>query len=567
MNRPEPRRDRYGRYVVKGRNGKDISYTRVTTFAKTLADTYNLNAWRCRMTALGLSRRQDLLALTASTSVDDKRALDEIVIKAQEAAKADSGRNIGSALHGFTEQYDLGTLDIHTVPEPYDADIAAYAATMKAHGLVVLTEHVEAVCVIESLGLAGTMDRIVLCPDGRIRIADVKTQQSLDFGVHDIAIQMACYANASSLYDYGTEAHRPMPDVDRTTAIVIHLPAGKGECTLHDVDIAAGWEAAQLAEQVRTWRKRKGLSVPRSAVPPAIRADMAPFDRMSVTHEGEKWPHADGEPIRMTDAVVASTLPPPLEDEVMDDARARAAAKALHPSAPPVEPADEAKYKAEVARFIAFPAEAKAWMAQHWPADVPTFKAHNGGTPLTADGLAKITAALNAAEAKFCMPFPEDDTPAVVPAQLTKQRSRPVEVTVPPEIVARMDEGDPLPADELADLKRRITDVMANKPVEAAHINQMTRDAHAAGVGFGLAMSPHRRRGDIVAAVLALAALGADDLDDVARRAVEMVLGEAQQESIPTGALLGTLCLDEAARLRAIAEANGGAAGLVAVVS
>lgn len=51
-------------------------------------------------------------------------------------------------------------------------------------------------------------------------------------------------------------------DVDLERAIIIHLPAGTGQCTLHWVDINAGWEAVQLAAKVRDWRARKGLTEP-----------------------------------------------------------------------------------------------------------------------------------------------------------------------------------------------------------------------------------------------------------------------------------------------------------------
>jgi hypothetical protein len=53
-----------------------------------------------------------------------------------------------------------------------------------------------------------------------------------------------------------------MPDVSKTTALVAHLPAGTGTCTLYEVDITRGWEAAKLCQQVRSWRTTKGLAAP-----------------------------------------------------------------------------------------------------------------------------------------------------------------------------------------------------------------------------------------------------------------------------------------------------------------
>ncbi|HZV48732.1 MAG TPA: hypothetical protein VFD49_03075 [Candidatus Dormibacteraeota bacterium] len=50
--------------------------------------------------------------------------------------------------------------------------------------------------------------------------------------------------------------------VDRSHALVLHLPAGEGRCTSYLVDIAAGWETAQLCAQTRAWRARRDLAKP-----------------------------------------------------------------------------------------------------------------------------------------------------------------------------------------------------------------------------------------------------------------------------------------------------------------
>ena len=42
--------------------------------------------------------------------------------------------------------------------------------------------------------------------------------------------------------------------------LIIHLDAKTGACELIWIDIAAGWEAVQLAVQVKRWRARKGLA-------------------------------------------------------------------------------------------------------------------------------------------------------------------------------------------------------------------------------------------------------------------------------------------------------------------
>lgn len=251
----------------------DKTYQRVTNFAKTVADTYNLDLWRQRMLALGLAARQDLYAQVASHKPEDKQALNALCEQAIEAARASAGANLGSALHRFTERVDRGE-DVK-VPEPWDADIDAYRKVMSMAGVKVVPNMIERVIVCEPLGIAGTFDRLVrLLPGSRTPVvADLKTGRSVDFAMGEIAIQLACYANATGIYNYDTGQIESMPRVDKSRAVVIHLPAGQGACTLYDVDIKAGWEAAQLCAEVLKWRKRKNLAAPLVNAAPATSLD------------------------------------------------------------------------------------------------------------------------------------------------------------------------------------------------------------------------------------------------------------------------------------------------------
>jgi hypothetical protein len=260
--RPDPRRDRYGRYLLPtGPDGKDVPYTRVTTFAASVDDRWNLEQWKQRMVATGLVNRPDLFA-QAAANLAEKQKLNRICEEAVEAAKGSAGANLGSALHSFTEQIDLGMQPV--IPEPWDADIAAYQRTLQANGVRVIPEFVERIILNNAFGVAGTFDRLVHI-DGWPHpvIADLKTgnlDHASAFGA--IAIQLALYASADQMYDPATDALEPMPQVDRRHALVIHLPAGQATCTLHMVDITAGWEAAKLCGAVRDWRKRKNLAEP-----------------------------------------------------------------------------------------------------------------------------------------------------------------------------------------------------------------------------------------------------------------------------------------------------------------
>jgi len=245
-------RDRYGRPMVRNAANKKEPYTRCTTFAGVLEDTYNLGRWSNRMVAIGLVDRPDL-QLAVAAHRDDKEHLNKICEDAAEAGKAHAAATIGTALHALTEQHDRGQLDLNYVPAAYRNDIQAYIDTTAPLEMV----QIETFGVIDELKIAGTWDRIVRV-GGRCMIADLKTG-SVDYGMGKIAIQLAIYSRCKR-YDIKTGTRHKLPDVDQDHALVIHLPAGSGTCRLIDVDIAAGWEAVDLARQVKAWRARKNLS-------------------------------------------------------------------------------------------------------------------------------------------------------------------------------------------------------------------------------------------------------------------------------------------------------------------
>ena len=280
--RPEPKRDRYGRYLIPDPDtGKERPWTRATTWAKTCSDTFGLTKWELRMTALGLAKRPDLLAQVATvTDPDDrdaKKLLDGVCEDAKEAAGSSIRRNLGTALHAMTEHIDAGR--DFTVPDAHRADIDAYRAAVA--DLTIDPRHIERIVTVPSLGIAGTFDRLVT-HDGRLMVADLKTGKDVLYGMGEIAIQLALYANAATIYDAATGTHEPMPEVSKVTALVFHLPVGNGECTIYEVDIAAGWEMAQVCGTVRDWRKRKNLAqvtIARQALAASVTPDEGHQDR------------------------------------------------------------------------------------------------------------------------------------------------------------------------------------------------------------------------------------------------------------------------------------------------
>lgn len=270
----EPRRDQYGRYLLPDPiTGKEKAWTRATTVAGTLSDRFGLEQWGNRNVVLGIAARPDLYALAASCTPEDKSQLNHIVKDAQEAAKSRSGANLGTALHRICERIDSGEqLD---VPIEWRADVDAYVQTLADNSVRIHPEWMERIVIAPKAQVAGTLDRLVTV-DGQVYVADLKTGRDVvSYGMGDIAIQLALYANSSLMWRGPTYTgppngpgvvpnfgYDPMPTVDKRRALVIHLPVGEGRCELHWVDIQAGLEAARVALMVREWRKRKDLSEP-----------------------------------------------------------------------------------------------------------------------------------------------------------------------------------------------------------------------------------------------------------------------------------------------------------------
>jgi len=244
---PEIERDRLGRPLIvppgQQGTGARVAYTRVTTFVGCLEDRYQLEKWMQRMVIIGLTDSPGLL-LSAAAHRDDKTMLNTIADDAQMVAKAREPATIGTAVHKFCADIDRG-LDVGLIPGDYQRDIDAYKrATAQMRHV-----HIEQFMVLDEFAVGGTPDRIVELWGKRF-ISDQKTGDISRAG--KIAMQLACYAH-SELYDVTTHTRTPI-EVDQNNAIIVHSPAGTGECKLYWVNIAAGWEAVKLAHQVRQWR-------------------------------------------------------------------------------------------------------------------------------------------------------------------------------------------------------------------------------------------------------------------------------------------------------------------------
>lgn len=241
------REGRWGRPIIVQPDGSKATYTRATTFVSAPEDLYNVNRWKLRKAALGLSERPDL-RLAIAAQQEDRGETDKIIEEALEAGGANTAARIGTNLHRLTEYVDTGR-KLPVVEAGFRTALDAYAEAMRPFKIGRVEEHL----VQDRLKVAGTADRI-LTFKGQRYIADLKTGSSIDLGTGKIAGQLAMYAH-SRPYDVTTDERTDAHGCSTTWGLIIHLPAERpGECTLHWVDLEAGWRWVEVARQVREQR-------------------------------------------------------------------------------------------------------------------------------------------------------------------------------------------------------------------------------------------------------------------------------------------------------------------------
>jgi hypothetical protein len=292
----ETKRDRYGRYLIPHPDtGKEQAWTRATTFAKSISDTFTLSQWQGRMTLLGATMRPDVVRRAHGKHVkQDKNLLNELVEDLKNAAGAKVAANDGTAMHSFTELADRAWHSpggprsvMNQVPEESRAMVETYIRLLEQTGLEPVADLIEFTTLVKQYGVAGTSDNCylvtrpltlkigrteVLLNPGEYVIGDKKTGKDLDYGWQEIAIQLATYAqglNTCGRWDRNEEKWYPDPlnggKVRLDAGVVLHLPVdpeSEKVPTVYGVDLESGWNAAVLCERVRAWRKARNLAAP-----------------------------------------------------------------------------------------------------------------------------------------------------------------------------------------------------------------------------------------------------------------------------------------------------------------
>jgi len=277
--RTDIERDHWGRPMILQTDGVTrIAYRRTTTFTGSLDDKTSIGDWKARMTAAGMADDEGLQYQARGLDTDtDKKELGRIAELAQRKAGGMVARERGSAIHLFTERLDAGqepgkvyTGDIEwgNKHDPGQGELVADSADYQGHleTYMAATKDIEWIAseifrVHDKMKIAGTADRIGRGKDGIVRVYDLKTGSL--YGGRSMAMQLGMYARMTP-YNILTDERAPLEEgLDQNTAVIIHMPVagkeawykdGAPRCDMYELNIAKGFGACQVAEQVFSWR-------------------------------------------------------------------------------------------------------------------------------------------------------------------------------------------------------------------------------------------------------------------------------------------------------------------------
>ncbi|WJN62655.1 Cas4 family exonuclease [Streptomyces phage phiScoe10] len=278
--------------IVPKAGGKPVGHTRTTTFIDCIEDKSNLIDWGKRMTLVGAAKQPTLLEAVRELDPEDKedkRKLNALAERATDVSGANDKREKGTHLHTLSEYVDRGEPLPFGTPKQDVEDMAAYMMATS----VLKVRAVEQFVVVNELNVGGTFDRTYEYegpdpfgkPISGLFIGDLKTG-SVEYGALKMASQLAIYSRGEkydhSLFpvdrddkkaftawkktvvdaDEAAKAYSPLPPVNQDWGIIVHLPAGKGECTLYWVDLNIGWAMAKLALEIRKARSTRNAMRP-----------------------------------------------------------------------------------------------------------------------------------------------------------------------------------------------------------------------------------------------------------------------------------------------------------------
>lgn len=296
-----------GRYrLLHPETGEERSWTRATTHAELPEDSYALTRWMLRQLLIGLHRRPDLLRLVESWAEEPGRDdLDAVITTAHEVAGNNARANLGTAVHGVLQRVDRAWNDAEAldrgsdewltragVPEWALPHARSYVAELRRNGLKPIPTMVERRVINLDLGCAGTLDNLYEEADGAVVLGDKKTGR-LDYPERKYAIQLAVYHGSSHLVgqDGGPPVDLRSLGLRREYAVLVYVDPESSACSVYRVDMRRAQYGANLAAEVREWRRERHFLLPYVA-PGAV-----PAERWRAAERAEGGRHLAAVPV------------------------------------------------------------------------------------------------------------------------------------------------------------------------------------------------------------------------------------------------------------------------------
>ena len=263
--------DDLGRYVVPDPDSDNPNAVRhiqrTSDLVHSVSNTELLDKWQDRMIVQGLAVEPQLLARVDLNQ--DKRALktnlQQIAAQAFTASGAEVRRERGSQLHYFIEAVLTQFATLEQIPPEYRDEVRAAITAHQAAGIEIgAVGTIERTLYNREADVCGTADLMpVRMPNGMYLVDDWKTGDDLDWSWAEIAMQLAVYANADLMLEWDTTGAGswkwvPAPIVEKTVALVAHVPVDEKTCDIYQIDIERGWRGVKLALMVRDWYSEPG---------------------------------------------------------------------------------------------------------------------------------------------------------------------------------------------------------------------------------------------------------------------------------------------------------------------
>ena len=287
------KRDRWGRPLINV-EGKDVPYTRISSYGQILEDQSGLNRWKLRTVVAGIAQRPDLVSLAVANAGNDRK-LDDLAQQFLDAGGASRAANTGTAIHEMLARVDSGVLDIAAVPDQFMPYAQAWQNCLRDFGFEVLPELVEIPLVNDRYQAAGSSDNFVLrTSDGLLVAVDKKTGKQISNRPLAYMVQLALYATSVE-YNVETGERKALPPVDLSTAYIAHIPAIGDTCTLYEINLQEALALCDLAQAVRNAQKHSTPVVESKPKVTVSRDDLinrvaAIRDAGHVAHLAAIWP-------------------------------------------------------------------------------------------------------------------------------------------------------------------------------------------------------------------------------------------------------------------------------------